>query len=215
MESEIISMCLKMYNAPSTGCGNVTSGGTESLLMAIKAYRDMAYELRGVTEPEMIVPSTIHAAVNKGAAYFGVYIHLVPVDPVTGKVNVSQVRRLINSNTIMIAGSAPNFPHGIIDDIPALSELAVKYRIPLHVDACLGGFLIPFAEKAGYPLPHLVDFRLKGVTSISVDTHKYGFAPKGSSVIMYRTNDIRKFQYFVTTEWPGMLINQLDTGFNL
>jgi sphinganine-1-phosphate aldolase len=102
-----------------------------------------------------------------------------------------------------IAGSAPNFPHGIIDDLPALSSLALKHNIPFHIDACLGGFLLPFTAAAGFPLPHPIDFTLPGVTSISVDTHKYGFAPKGSSVIMYRTPEIRDHQYFIVTDWPG------------
>ncbi|KAI8839273.1 pyridoxal phosphate-dependent transferase [Chytridium lagenaria] len=185
MEAEVISMCLRMYNGPETACGSMTSGGTESLLMAIKTYRDRAKHLKGVTEPEMIVPVTIHAAFDKGADYFGVKIVHIPVD-------AKKVKRAINRNTIMLAGSAPNFPHGIIDDIPALAALAQKHNIGMHVDACLGGFIVPFAGKAGYPLPHPVDF-----------TVPYGFAPKGSSVIMYRDKELRNFQYFVTTEWPG------------
>jgi sphinganine-1-phosphate aldolase len=103
----------------------------------------------------------------------------------------------------MIAGSAPNFPHGIMDDIPSMAKLAKSYNIPFHVDACLGGFLLPFMSQAGYSLPFVPDFTIDGVTSISVDTHKYGFAPKGSSVIMYRSKELRKYQYFVTTIWPG------------
>ncbi|KAJ3025276.1 UNVERIFIED_CONTAM: hypothetical protein HDU68_007321 [Siphonaria sp. JEL0065] len=203
MESEVISMVLGMYNAPEDACGSMSSGGTESLLLAIKTYRDMARELRGVTEPELIAPTTIHTAFDKGATYFGVKLVHIPVDPVTGQVDLLKVARAINSNTIMIAGSSPNFPHGIIDPIPDLAALAKKHGIPMHVDACLGGFIVPFAEKAGFPLPYHVDFRNEGVTSISCDTHKYGFAPKGSSVIMYRSKEIRNYQYFITTEWPG------------
>lgn len=109
---------------------------------------------------------------------------------------------MINYNTVLIAGSAPNFPHGIIDDISALSRIALKRGVPLHVDACLGSFLVPFLEKAGFPTEPF-DFRLKGVTSISCDTHKYGFAPKGNSVIMYKTKKHRSYQYFVTATWPG------------
>ncbi|KAI8591216.1 pyridoxal phosphate-dependent transferase [Geranomyces variabilis] len=203
MEAEVVSMVLRMYNAPDTGCGSVTSGGTESLLMAVKAYRDMARDQRGVTEPEMVVPVTIHAAFDKAESYFGVKLIHIPMDPTTGKVELAKVARAINRNTIMLAGSAPNFPHGIVDDIPALARLAKKHGIGMHVDCCLGGFLVPFLEKAGFPLPHAVDFRVDGVTSISVDTHKYGFAPKGSSVVMYVRKEIRDYQYFVTTEWPG------------
>ncbi|KAI8919813.1 pyridoxal phosphate-dependent transferase [Powellomyces hirtus] len=203
MEAEVVSMVLRMYNAPDTGCGSVTSGGTESLLMAVKAYRDMAREKRGVTEPEMVIPVTIHAAFDKAESYFGVKIVHIPVNATTGKVDMVKVARAINRNTIMLAGSAPNFPHGIVDDIPALAALAKKHKIGMHVDCCLGGFIVPFLEKAGFPLEHPVDFRVDGVTSISVDTHKYGFAPKGSSVIMYRAKEYRDYQYFVTTEWPG------------
>lgn len=173
MEAEIVTMVLNLFNAPETGCGNMTSGGTESLLMAIKTYRDMAKEFKGITNPELIAPATVHVAVNKACAYFKIKLHLIPVDKVTGQVIMKEVVRFINSNTIGLIGSAPNYPHGIIDDIPALSAIALKYRLPLHVDACLGGFLIPFMEKAGFPLPYPLDFRQKGVTSISVDTHKY------------------------------------------
>jgi sphinganine-1-phosphate aldolase len=112
------------------------------------------------------------------------------------------VSRLINSNTVILVGSAPNFPHGIIDDISALSKLAVKRRIPLHVDCCLGSFLVPFLDRAGFET-ELFDFRLKGVTSISCDTHKYGFAPKGNSTVLYRTSQLRSYQYFVDPSWSG------------
>lgn len=203
MESEVIAMVLNMFHAPPGAAGSVTSGGTESLLMAIKTYRDMAQAQRGVTTPNMVIPNTIHAAVNKAAEYFKIELILVPVDPVTFKVDLKKMAAAINGNTIMIAGSAPNYPHGIIDDIPGLSKLALERNLPLHVDCCLGSFLVPYMGKAGFSLPHSVDFELPGVTSISCDTHKYGFAPKGTSVIMYRTKALRRFQYFVATEWPG------------
>jgi len=118
------------------------------------------------------------------------------------QVNISHVSRLINGNTVLLVGSAPNFPHGIIDDISALSKLAVKRKLPLHVDCCLGSFLVPFLEKAGFET-ELFDFRLKGVTSISCDTHKYGFAPKGNSTVLYRTAALRTYQYFISPDWSG------------
>ncbi len=124
------------------------------------------------------------------------------VDPVTKKVNPKKLASYINSNTCMIAGSCPAFPHGAIDPIEQLSKLALKYNIPMHVDACLGGYLVVFMEEAGFKLP-LFDFRLKGVTSISCDTHKYGYTPKGSSVILYRNTEFRKHQFFAAVEWPG------------
>ena len=117
-------------------------------------------------------------------------------------MDVSAVRRLINSNTALLVGSAPNFPHGIIDDIPGLSELGVKYKIPLHVDCCLGSFLVAFLEKSGFERLFF-DFRCPGVTSISCDTHKYGFAPKGSSTVLYRSAALRSYQYFVVPDWSG------------
>ena len=205
MESEIISMVLNLFNAPTGAAGSVTSGGTESILMSIKAHRDMARDLKGITEPEIVAPISVHAAFDKGCDYFGVKLIHVPVDKVSGKVDLNRVRQAINSNTILIVGSAPGFPHGIIDDLPGLSKLAQNYGVGFHVDCCLGGFLVPFMDRAGYSLPHPCDFRLEGATSISVDTHKYGFAPKGSSVIMYRSKEIRNYQYFVATEWPGIV----------
>jgi sphinganine-1-phosphate aldolase len=118
------------------------------------------------------------------------------------QVDIRRVARLINSNTVLLVGSAPNFPHGIIDDISALSKLALKKRIPLHVDCCLGSFLVPFLDKAGFETVPF-DFRLKGVTSISCDTHKYGFAPKGNSTVLYRNQSLRSYQYFIDPSWSG------------
>lgn len=160
-----------MYNAPSGAGGITTSGGTESILMACLAARAKASSERGVTEPEMVVPRTVHAAFDKAGHYFGIKVHHVDVDPITLKVNLKAVARLVNYNTILIVGSAPNFPHGIIDDIAGLSKIALRKRVPLHVDACLGSFLVPFLEKAGFESQPF-DFRVKGVTSISCDTHK-------------------------------------------
>ncbi|KAI5850910.1 pyridoxal phosphate-dependent transferase [Tricharina praecox] len=202
MEAEVVAMVLAMYNAPLGAAGITTSGGTESILMACLAARAKAYEERGVTEPEMVVPTTVHAAFDKAGHYFNIKVHHVDVDPVTLKVNLKAVNRLVNYNTILIVGSAPNFPHGIIDDITGLSKIALRKRVPLHVDACLGSFLVPFLEKAGYETEPF-DFRIKGVTSISCDTHKYGFAPKGNSVLLFRTRKLRQYGYFITATWPG------------
>lgn len=202
MEAEVVQMVFNMFHGPANCGGTTTSGGTESILMACKAARDRGKLVKGITDPEMIVPVTVHAAFDKAASYFNIRLHHVAVDPVTFQVNLSAVERLINGNTVLIAGSAPNFPHGVIDDISSLSSLGLRHDIPVHVDACLGSFLMPFLESAGFEVPPF-DFRLPGVTSISCDTHKYGFAPKGSSVIMYRDRSFRKYQYFVSTDWPG------------
>lgn len=205
MESEVVSMVLGLYNAPEGAVGTSTSGGTESLLLACLSAREKAYRERGVTEPEIIAPTTIHAGFDKAAYYFKMKLIHAPLDPKTFKVDLKAVKKLINKNTILLAGSAPNFPHGIIDDIEGLSKLALKYKLPLHVDACLGSFIVPFLTKAGFTDIPLFDFRVPGVTSISCDTHKYGFAPKGSSIIMYRNNQLRQYQYFVTADWTGGL----------
>ncbi|KAL2160865.1 hypothetical protein VTH06DRAFT_1062, partial [Thermothelomyces fergusii] len=145
---------------------------------------------------------TAHTAFRKAGEYFKIKIHVVACPAPSYQVDVRRVARLINSNTVLLVGSAPNFPHGIIDDISALSRLALKKRLPLHVDCCLGSFLVPFLDKAGFETVPF-DFRLKGVTSISCDTHKYGFAPKGSSTVLYRTQALRAYQYFVDPSWSG------------
>ncbi|KAJ7451720.1 pyridoxal phosphate-dependent transferase [Mycena galericulata] len=209
MEAEIVAMTLKLYNNPE-GAGTMTSGGTESIIMSVKTHRDWARAVKGITEPEIIVPSSAHAAFDKGAAYLQIKVHSVPINPFTRKVDLKAVKRAINSNTIMLVGSTINFPDGNQDDIEGLGKLAVKYKIGLHVDCCLGSFIVPYLEKAGlsegvdgkyklYPF----DFRVRGVTAISCDTHKYGFAPKGSSVIMYRDAELRRYQYYVNPNWSG------------
>ncbi|KAK1821867.1 Dihydrosphingosine phosphate lyase [Friedmanniomyces endolithicus] len=211
MEAEVVAMTLALFHAPAVedakaeggGAGVTTSGGTESILMAVLAARQKAYHERSVREPEMILPETAHTAFRKAGEYFGIRVHLVPCPAANNyRVHIASVRRLINSNTILLVGSAPNFPHGIVDDISALSRLALKHKLPLHVDCCLGSFIIPFLEKAGYPAPDF-DFRVPGVTSISVDTHKYGFAPKGNSVVLYRSKQLRRYQYYVCPDWSG------------
>ncbi|KAF2768655.1 sphingosine-1-phosphate lyase-like protein [Teratosphaeria nubilosa] len=203
MEAEVVAMVLGLFHAPrDTGAGVSTSGGTESIVMAVLAARQKAYAERGVRKPEMVLPETAHTAFRKAGDYFGIKVHIVPCPAPSYKVDTKRVSRHINSNTILLVGSAPNFPHGIVDDIPALSRLALKHRLPLHVDCCLGSFIIPMLEKAGFPAPDF-DFRVPGVTSISVDTHKYGFAPKGNSVVLYRTAELRRYQYYVCPDWSG------------
>ncbi|KAH8811747.1 pyridoxal phosphate-dependent transferase [Xylogone sp. PMI_703] len=202
MEAEIVAMVLNLFNAPPGAAGVTTSGGTESILMACLSARQKAYAERRVTEPEMILPDTAHTAFRKAGMYFGIKIHLVACPAPSYQVDITRVSRLINSNTILLVGSAPNFPHGVIDDISALSKLALKRKIPLHVDCCLGSFLVPYLDKAGFETAPF-DFRLKGVTSISCDTHKYGFAPKGNSTVLYRTAALRQYQYFISPDWSG------------
>ncbi len=209
-EAEIVSMVAHMHGKGKTAtsqevCGTVTSGGTESILCAIKSYRDRAREERGITEPEMIVPVTAHAAFDKASQYFNIKQVKIPVTA-NYEATAESVKRAINNNTIVVVGSAPAFPHGTFDHIEAMSNVALKHKIGFHTDCCLGGFVVPFAEKLGYKVP-VVDFRLPGVTSMSVDTHKYGYAAKGTSVVLYRTEDLRHYQFYATADWPGGLYN--------
>ncbi|XP_066478040.1 sphingosine-1-phosphate lyase 1 [Tiliqua scincoides] len=201
MEAEVVRMCCALFHGGPNSCGAMTSGGTESILMACKAYRDMAYE-KGIQYPEILVPESAHAAFDKAANYFGLKIVHIPLNK-DMQVDVKAMERGISRNTAMLVCSAPQFPHGSIDPIEEVAELALKYKIPFHVDACLGGFLIAFMEKAGFPLSHHFDFRVNGVTSISADTHKYGYAPKGSSVIMYSDEKYRQHQFFIAPDWQG------------
>ncbi|KAJ9108048.1 hypothetical protein QFC20_003617 [Naganishia adeliensis] len=196
MEAEIVSMCLNLFNNPH-GAGTTTSGGTESILMACKAYRDWARATKGITTPEMIIPASAHAAFWKASDYFGIKLHVVPVHKVSRKADVQRMARAINPNTIMLVGSAPNFPDGAVDPIADLAKLARKHKLGLHVDCCLGSFLMPFLKRVDRDLPEF-DFSVDGVTSISCDTHKYG-----SSVIMYKNSDLRKYQYYIQPDWAG------------
>lgn len=201
MESEVISATADLLNGTEEVCGVVTSGGTESCLMAVKTYRDMARDQRRVRRPEMIMPTTAHVAWFKASEYFGVKIRLVPLNR-DFSPDLKKMKRLINRNTIMILGSAPEYPHGTIDPIEQMGAIARKKGIPLHVDACVGGFILPFMEMNGESLP-LWDYRVPGVTSISADIHKYGYAAKGASTITYRNLEYLRYQMFVYQDWPG------------
>lgn len=208
-ESEIISICANLLgsntNLPTEKrvCGSVTSGGTESILLAMKTYRDWAYFEKKVKKPEIIVPITAHAAFDKASQYFHIKIKKIPVDQ-NQKAIVKYIKKYLSKNTIAIVGSAPSFPHGVIDPIEEMSEIAYQENIGFHTDACLGGFILPFAKELGYPIPKF-DFSLRGVTSISIDTHKYGYASKGTSVILYKNESLRKYQFFTIVDWPGGL----------
>ncbi|MGB9639460.1 MAG: pyridoxal phosphate-dependent decarboxylase family protein [Anaerolineales bacterium] len=202
-ESEVVSMTAKMLHGDENVVGSMTSGGTESCLLPVVTYRDYWREERNkaIKEPQMIAPSTIHVAWVKAAHYFGVKMVHVPIDD-DYRADVREIEKHINENTILIVASAPNYPHGIIDPIEEIGALALKYQIPFHVDACLGGFLLPFVEELGYPVP-VFDFRVEGVTSMSADVHKYGFAAKGASTVLYRSMDYMRHQIFVYSDWQG------------
>ncbi len=204
MESDIISMTAKMLNGREGVCGTMTSGGSESIIMAMKTYRDFAKAKKNIDLPEIIMPHTAHPAFDKAGKYFKIKMVHVPVARPDFLVDPAKVESLINENTIAIVGSAGNYPYGLIDPIEALSEIALEHDIGLHVDGCLGGFILPWIEKLGYDIP-IFDFRLDGVTSMSADTHKFGFALKGTSVVLYKSNELRRFQYFDVPDWAGGL----------
>lgn len=201
LEREIVSMTSEMLTGNEETCGTVTSGGTESILLAMKTYRDLARDQRGITDPEIILPVSAHAAFDKACNYFGIRPKWVSLDG-DFKADVESIKKEITKNTAAIVGSAPCFPYGVIDPIEEMSKIADDKGIPFHVDACLGGFVLPWAKKLGFKVPDF-DFSLPGVTSISVDTHKYGYAPKGTSVLLYRSPEFLHYQYYATTRWPG------------
>ena len=200
-ETQIIAATAELLHGGPETCGVVTSGGTESCLLAVKTYRDRARATRGVRHPEMVVPTTAHVAWFKASEYFGVKLRLLPLDDKL-HADVSKLESMINRHTVMVLGSAPEYPHGSIDPIEAMGAVAQKHGIPMHVDACVGGFILPFMAMNGVVLPPW-DYRVPGVTSMSADLHKYGFAAKGASTITYRNLELLKHQMFVCEDWPG------------
>jgi glutamate/tyrosine decarboxylase-like PLP-dependent enzyme len=185
--------------------GTVTSGGTESILLAMKAYRDRAGSrvLRRSARPQVVAPTTAHVAFDKAARYFGMELVRVPVGP-DFRADVAAMRRAVTRRTVAMVGSAPSFPHGVVDPVEELAAVTADRGIGFHTDACLGGFVLPWARRLGYDVPAF-DFSVPGVTSMSADTHKFGYAAKGTSVVLYRGTELRSHQYFTATEWPGGL----------
>jgi sphinganine-1-phosphate aldolase len=201
-EAEVVRMCAGLFHGGEEVEGTMTSGGTESILLAVKTAREWARAIRPeILAPEVVIPSTAHPAFHKAFHYFGLKGVTVPVGP-DFRVEMDAVRAAITPNTILLVGSAPSYPHGVLDPIRDLSALALELGLLLHVDACIGGFMLPFARKLGHAIPDF-DFQLPGVTSISADLHKYGYAAKGASVVLYRDAALRRHQFYVYTEWPG------------
>ncbi len=205
-EGEIIAMTLDLFHADAVTdtepAGIVTSGGTGSILHGVLAHREWAASVRGVTRPNLVRPETAHPAFTKAAHLFGVEVRTAPIDPTTTLVDVDAMAGLIDDQTIMLIGSAGNYGYGTIDPIDRLSDLALARGVGLHVDGCLGGFILPWGEQLGYDIPPF-DFRHPGVTSISADTHKYGYGFKGSSVCAFRDKAMRNSLYFFQTDWSG------------
>ena len=205
-EGEVLAMALDLFHGSEVTDGEpvglLTTGGTGSIMHAVLAYREKAAQDRGVTRPNFIKPETAHPAFDKACHLFGIEVRRAPVDPETTLVDVAWVRDNIDDQTIGMVGSACNYGYGTIDPIAELSDLAVEKGVPLHVDGCLGGFILPFGEELGHDIP-VFDFRLPGVTSISADTHKYGYAFKGTSTVLFRDKSWRNSQYFFLTDWTG------------
>jgi glutamate/tyrosine decarboxylase-like PLP-dependent enzyme len=203
-ETEVLGMTQELFHAPEGAGGSMSSGGSESLLLAVKTARDWARAERpDIKEPEMLLPITAHPALPKAAHMVGVKPVLIPMRP-DFTADVEAAKALISDRTILVVGSAPQYPHGVMDPIADLAALAESRGILCHVDACFGGFFLPWVEKLGHEVPPW-DFRVRGVTSISADLHKYAYAAKGASTVVYRTRALRRHQYFVHADWPGGL----------
>lgn len=202
MEAEVVRMTADMLNGDEEVVGTMTSGGTESILMAVKAARERAGFLqKWPMRPEIVAPRTIHPAFSKAAHYFGAKMRYVDLDE-DYRADVEAIERAVGPRTMLIAASAPQYPHGMVDPIEEIAEIARRKGVPFHVDACFGGFMLPWLEKLGHDVP-VFDFRVDGVTSMSADVHKYGYAAKGASVVLYRDMSYLKHQFFVETEFPG------------
>ncbi len=205
-EGEIIAMTLDMLHADAVADGEpvgmVTSGGTGSIAHAMLAYRENAKETRGISTPNVVKPETAHPAFDKACHLFGIELRVVPVEATTATVDPAEMAARVDDNTVAMIGSACNYGYGTIDPIEALSDLAVERGVGLHVDGCLGGFILPWGEELGWDVP-VFDFRLPGVTTMSADTHKYGYGLKGTSVLALRDKALRNSQYFYLTDWTG------------
>ena len=202
METEVVSNVISLSGGDDETVGSFTSGGTESIFMALKAARDWARHTHPrIEEPEMVVPVSAHPAWNKAAHYLGIKISMTPVKDDL-RADVAAMQNAITKNTIILGGTAVTYPHGMVDPIAEIAALAEKKNLWLHVDACLGGLMLPFLKRLGYKIPPY-DFSVPGVTSMSADIHKYAYTPKGVSTIMYRNRDFRKFQIFAYADWSG------------
>lgn len=201
-ETEVVSMVKHLLHGDAEVVGNMTTGGTESILMAVKTAREYAREkYPEITQPELVLPVSAHPAFDKACHYFDITPIHIPVGD-DFRADVAAFKRAISKNTILCVGSAPAYPHGVMDPITEMADIARQKGILFHVDACIGGFMLPFVRKLGYPVRDF-DFKVPGVTSISTDLHKYAYAAKGASVVLYRNAELRRHQFFVYTEWPG------------
>ena len=209
MEREVVAMGADLLHGNPRG-GKLTSGGTESLFLAVQVARDHARAARGITEPRIVLPSTAHPALAKACHYLDVEEVRIPVGA-DGRADVAATLAVVDPSTALVVGSAPCYPFGVVDPIPELAALAAEEGALCHVDACLGGWLLPFLERLGEPIPPW-DFRVEGVTSVSADVHKYGWCFKGASLLVHRDEDQLRRQYFLFDGWPGGLYGSATTA---
>ncbi|MBI9075226.1 MAG: aspartate aminotransferase family protein [Desulfatibacillum sp.] len=206
LEKELAAFGAQHLRGGKDAVGNFTSGGTESIILAVKAARDYYRVKRpDIVTPEIILPTTAHAAFYKAAHYLALKVVQVSVDPVSFKVSAETVRQAITPDTIMLVGSAPTYSQGVIDPIADLGKLALEKNLWLHTDACMGGFLLPYFKRLGEPAPDF-DFSVPGVSSMSMDLHKYAYCPKGASLVLYKNKSLRKHQIFACANWIGYTI---------
>ena len=210
-EAEIVDMLLEMLNAPEGAGGNLSTGGTESNVMAVKTARDRAREHRPqVTAPEIVVPHTIHMSIEKAAHMFG--IKLVKLThSLNFRADVGAMARALNDNTIMLVASAPPYAYGVIDPVAEIAALAESHGLWMHVDACIGGFILPFARKLDFSIPDF-DFSIPGVMSISADIHKFGYAAKGVSALLFRDSKLDAYRRFSYEGLTGLYSTPNITG---
>jgi len=210
IENQVVAACLELLNAPEGAVGTATAGGTESVMLAVKSARDFARKTRPeITAPKMLLPETAHACFHKGAHYFGVEVVPVAVDE-DFRADVEDARAKMTDDVILVVGSAPSYAHGVIDPIAPLAALAKEHGALMHVDACVGGCVLPFMVENGEDIPPF-DLSVDGVTSLSMDLHKYGFAPKGVSILLQARRELRDAQYFACANWSGYAIVNATT----
>jgi len=211
IENAVVGWCKELTRAPEGAAGTATAGGTESVMLAVKAARDYSRRTRPtIRTPKMLLPETAHACFHKAAHYLGVEVVRVDVDPITLRADVADARAKMTSDVILVVGSAPSYAHGVVDPIPELAALAMEHGALMHVDACVGGWVLPFLREAGVEVPPF-DFTVPGVTSLSLDLHKYGYAPKGVSVLIQQSRELRAAQYYACAEWSGYAIVNTTT----
>lgn len=203
LENDLVGMAAAHLDSPPGVVGSFTSGGTESIILAVKAARDWARTHRpDIERPAMVMPVTAHAAFHKAAHYLGVEAIVVPVDTETFAADVEAMAAAITDDTVLLVGSSPSYAHGCIDPIEEIGRLALERGLLFHVDACIGGFLLPYLRRLGEPVPDF-GFTVPGVTSLSMDLHKYAYVPKGASIVLYRDAALRSHQMYACSTWTG------------